>query len=330
MTITTPDPSSTIPAATEYAPDAPDAMVIQSGDLVLLLGADYKRFLVRVQSGHSTHTHLGVFRHDHLIGQLWGGVATSESGHQALVLQPGLADLMKQVKRGTQIIYPKDAAYIVHRLNLRAGSRVIEAGTGSGSLTIALAWAVAPSGLVVTHEVRPDIFKVARDNLERTGLLPYVKMYQTDIEDGFQVGDADALFLDVREPWRYLHHVRRALRPGGFFASLLPTANQVIDLLHGLDEHRFADVAVEELLLRAYKPTPDRFRPDENVVGHTGFLIFARCIARDEEIGRWQRPERRRYEARMRTQAEIEAEAARRAADVAAGGKKYPRMPLPG
>jgi tRNA (adenine57-N1/adenine58-N1)-methyltransferase len=306
-----------------------DRSTVQAGELAMLFTSDYKRYVVRVHPEGVTHTHLGAFWHSTLIGKMWGATVQSQKGHQAMLLQPSLTDVMKSLKRGTQIIYPKDAAYIVHRLSLHAGSRVVEAGTGSGGLTTALAWAVMPSGFVFTHEVRPDIYQVAHENLSRLGLLPYVKMFRGDIEDGFKADGVDAVFLDVREPWHYLPHVRRALRPGGFFASLLPTANQVIELLRGFDRHHFADVSVEELILRRYKATPDRFRPDDNLVGHTGYLIFARCIDPGENLARWQRPERQRYEARLRTQAEIEAKARQRAEDVAAGGGKYPPLPLP-
>lgn len=317
------------PSAFQEASPLAARRTVLAGDLAMLFTSDYKRYVVKIHPEGVTHTHLGLYRHSELIGKTWGAPVQSQIGHQALLLQPSLTDLMKTLKRGTQIIYPKDAAYIVHRLSLHAGSRVIEAGTGSGGLTTALAWAVMPTGVVYTHEVRPDIHLVARENLARVALLPYVKLFLTDIEEGFKASDVDAVFLDVREPWRYLAHVRAALRPGGFFASLLPTANQVIDLLAGFDKHHFADVTVEELLLRPYKPTPDRFRPDDNLIGHTGYLVFARCIDAGEEMGRWQRPERQRYEARLRTTAEIEAEAQRRVADVAAGGRKYPEMPLP-
>lgn len=306
-----------------------DRRTVQAGELAMLFTSDYKRYVVRVHPEGVTHTHLGAFWHSALIGRTWGATVQSQKGHQALLLQPSLTDVMKSLKRGTQIIYPKDAAYIVHRLSLHAGSRVVEAGTGSGGLTTALAWAVMPTGLVFTHEVRPDIYQVARENLSRLGLLSFVHMFLGDIEDGFQADDVDAVFLDVREPWNYLPHARRALRPGGFFASLLPTANQVIELLRGFDRHHFADVSVEELILRRYKATPERFRPDDNLVGHTGYLIFARCIDPGENLARWQRPERQRYEARLRTQAEIEAKARQRAEDVAAGGEKYPPLPLP-
>ncbi|HQY90908.1 MAG: tRNA (adenine-N1)-methyltransferase [Caldilinea sp.] len=325
----TEQPSPSEQGLNPLAEQQTDRRHVQTGDLAMLFTSDYKRYVLHMHPEGVTHTHLGIYRHSALIGQPWGAAVQSQIGHAALLLQPSLTDLMKSLKRGTQIIYPKDAAYIVHRLSLHAGSRVIEAGTGSGGLTTALAWAVMPTGLVYTHEVRPDIYQVARENLARIALLPYVKMMLADIEEGFKANDVDAVFLDVREPWRYLSHVRAALRPGGFFASLLPTANQVIELLRGFDQHHFADVSVEELILRPYKASPNRFRPDDNLIGHTGYLIFARCIDPGEDMGRWQRPERQRYEARLRTEAEIAAEAQRRAIEIAAGGKKYPEMPLP-
>jgi len=303
----------------------PRLSTVQDGDMVMLVAADSTRILVRARAGQTTHTHQGMFAHDAIIGQPWGAAVLSQAGHRALVLEPALADLIRHLKRATQIIYPKDAAYIVHRLNLRAGSRVIEAGTGSAGLTTALAWAVAPDGIVYTHEARPDIFRVARQNLERVGLLPFVRMFETDIADGFGATGADALFLDVREPWVYLPQVRASLRVGGFFASLLPTTNQVIDLLTGLEAHSFADIAVEELLLRPYKPTPDRFRPDDTLISHTGFLVFARCIDAGEESTRWQRKERIRYAARQKMEAAIAAEAAH----PDASEQKYPPLPLP-
>jgi tRNA (adenine57-N1/adenine58-N1)-methyltransferase len=301
----------------------------RAGDLVLLISTDHKRYVMRLQPGQTTHTHFGALRHDGLIGVAWGGAVQSHSGHSALMLEPGLTDLIQQLKRGTQIIYPKDAAYIVHRLSLRSGHHVIEAGTGSGGLTTALAWAVAPTGVVHTHEARPEVLNVARDNLERVGMLPYVRLHQADIEHGFRAAGADALVLDVREPWLYLEHVRAALKPGGFFAALVPTVNQVIELLRGFEVYHFADVAVEELLLRPYKPTADRLRPDDTAIPHTGFLLFARNIDADEEMSRWQQRERQRYEARLKARAELEAQAQQRAAERADGGKKYPRMPLP-
>jgi tRNA (adenine57-N1/adenine58-N1)-methyltransferase len=298
--------------------------------LILLSTVGQKRYLITLRRGGQLHTHLGIYRHDDLIGQPWGALVQSSLGQPGVILEPGLSDLMTHLKRGTQIVYPKDAAYLVHRLNLRAGSRVIEAGTGSGVLTTALAWAVAPAGRVYTYEVRPETHQLARRNLERVGLLPYVEMFLGAIDDGFRQAGVDALFLDVREPWRYLDAARNALKPGGFFAGLLPTTNQVCELIAGLEASWFGDVAVEELLLRAYKPVPDRLRPDDTMIGHTGFLVFARSLPAEADAARWQSRERLRYRARRQMEDEIAAAAAQREPATPGEGRKYPRLPLPG
>ena len=212
---------------------------------------------------------------------------------------------------------------------MRSGSRVIEAGTGSAGLTTALAWAVAPGGEVFTYEVRPEIYQLARRNLERVGLLPYVSMHQVSIASGFRQRDVDAVFLDVREPWQYLDHVRTALRPGGFFASLLPTTNQVSLILAGLESNGFADVVVEELLLRGYKPVPERLRPDDMMIAHTGFLVSARCLTANMDMSRWLPKERQRFRARTKMAERIAAEEEKRAKTQGQSDRKYPRLPLP-
>jgi tRNA (adenine57-N1/adenine58-N1)-methyltransferase len=298
-------------------------------DLALLVAPDQKRYLIRLKEGERLHTHLGVFKHDDIIGQTWGTVVQSQLGQPAMLLSPSVVDLITHLKRGTQIVYPKDAAYLIFRLNLRAGSRVIEAGTGSAGLTAALAWSVAPEGEVFSYEVRPEIYLLARRNLERIGLLRYVTMVQASIADGFLQRDVDAVVLDVREPWHYLEHVRSALNPGGFFAGLLPTTNQVTRLLSGLESSGFADVAVEELLLRSYKPVPERLRPDDMMIAHTGFLVSARCLTGKVDMSRWLPKERQRFRARRKMAEKIAAEEEKRSQSQEQGGRKYPRLPLP-
>ena len=186
-------------------------------DLVLLVTGGGKRHLLRLRAGRQFHSHLGQIKHDDLLNLPYGTTVHSHLGHALLLLEPSLDDRITRIKRNTQIIYPKDAAMIVQRLNLRAGSRVIEAGTGSGGLSIALAWSVAPTGRVYSYEVRDEHVRVARNNLEKMGLLPYVELHNASILEGFQQTNADALVLDVRTPWLFLEQVRAALRPGAFF-----------------------------------------------------------------------------------------------------------------
>lgn len=302
--------------------------------LALLIAPGEKRYLLRLRAGAKLHTHLGIYFHDDLIGQLPGAVVQSQLDHPGLLLEPGLRDYMTHLKRGTQIIYPKDAAYLAYRLNLRNGSRIIEAGTGSGSLTMALAWSVQPEGRVYTYEAREETAELARANLTRVGLDKWVTFHQGSILEGFVESEVDALFLDVREPWRFLPLVAEVLVPGGYFAALVPTTNQVSATIESLEQNGFVELEVEELLLRTYKVVPDRLRPNDMMIGHTGYLIFARSTRLGQDVQRWQTKERRRFMARRKMDERDAAEEAARLDPESTGEErgsgKYPRLPLPG
>jgi tRNA (adenine57-N1/adenine58-N1)-methyltransferase len=252
--------------------------VAQENDLVLLIGPRGKRFIIRLQAGATRHTHKGIIEHDALIGQPLGRHVKSHLGERFLVIEPSTHDLIMNVRRNTQIIYPKEAGYILLKMNVYSGQRVVEAGSGSGALTLALARAVAPEGRVYSYESRPEMGRNAARNLNRVGLSETVEFKTRDIAEGFDETDVDALFLDVRTPWDYLEQVRQALKGGGFFGALVPTTNQVSHLITGLERHNFGHIEVEELLVRSYKPVAERLRPADTMVGHTGYLIFARVI----------------------------------------------------
>ena len=252
--------------------------VARENDRVFLMGRDRKSFIVRLEPGAILQTHRGVIKHDDLIGQSLGREVESHLGYPFLVLEPSTHDLILDLKRTTQIMYPKDIGYVLLKMNIGPGSRVVEAGTGSGGLTLALARAVMPTGRVYSYEVRPDVLNLAAKNLEKLGLLSLVELKERDIEEGFDELDVDALFLDLRTPWKYLAQVHAALKSGGFFGATLPTTNQVVRLIRALPEHGFSAVEVEELLLRPYKAVPARLRPMDRMVAHTGYLIFARKI----------------------------------------------------
>jgi tRNA (adenine57-N1/adenine58-N1)-methyltransferase len=132
--------------------------------------------------------------------------------------------------------------------------------------------------MVYSYEYRPEIQAVARENLERLGLLPYTQLVVRDAAEGFDESDVDALFYDMREPWLYLEQAHVALKGGGFFGAILPTANQVSHLLHDMQHGGFAGIEVEELILRPYKAVPARLRPMDRMIAHTGYLVFARKV----------------------------------------------------
>jgi tRNA (adenine57-N1/adenine58-N1)-methyltransferase catalytic subunit len=249
-----------------------------AGDLALLVGLRHKHFIFPLIPGGTFHTHRGILTHDELIGKRWGSQVFSHQGSPFFLLQPSLADILNDLKRSTQIMFPKDIGFILTTLSIGPGQTVLEAGTGSGSMTVALAFAVGPQGHVVTYEKRPEFQQLALKNLSRLGLEGRVEFKLRDIAEGFDETEADAFFLDVANPWDYAAQVRHALKPGGFFCNLVPTFNQVETLLHALRRENFAFIEVCELLLRYYKPEPTRLRPTDRMVAHTGFLTFARCI----------------------------------------------------
>lgn len=251
----------------------------QPGDLALLVSRDRKSFIVRLSEGARLSTHRGVLLHDNLIGAPWGARVSSHLGYPFLLLRPSIDDLIRHLERATQIVYPKDAGYIMLKMSIVPGSRVIEAGTGSGGLALLFAQAVSPTGCVYSYEIRPDIQQLARKNLERLGLIDFVELKLRDIAAGFDERDVDALFLDLPNPWDYLVQARAALVDGGFFGSILPTTNQVCRLIGALEEAGFGLIEVEELLLRQYKAVSERLRPMDRMVAHTGYLIFARALA---------------------------------------------------
>ncbi|MEG2173103.1 MAG: tRNA (adenine-N1)-methyltransferase [Desulfovibrionaceae bacterium] len=246
------------------------------GSLVCLLTPKGKRYLKRIEEGQDWHSTDGILSMADLAAAEYGSEVCTSTGMPLRLREPVLHDLIKGVKRQTQIIYPKDIAYICMRLGVGKGRTIIEAGSGSGGLTVALSWFSGPLGHVHTYEAREEFHKLARRNLEWAGLGSNVTLHHRDIAEGFTITGADALFLDVRTPWDYLPHVVKAVKPGASLGFLVPTVDQVSKLLLGLEKGPFDDVEVCEIFIRRWKPLADRLRPDDRMVAHTGFLLFAR------------------------------------------------------
>lgn len=261
--------------------------------MILLVSPKGKRYLRRFDPEIVLHTQEGMIRFTDVGQAGCGGAVTTHLGHIFRILRPSTYDLVKGVKRSTQIMYPKEIGYVLLKLGIGPGIRVIEAGSGSGGLTLALAWHVGDTGRVYTFERRPEFFALSGENLETVGLSDRVSRFNHDIATGFlpensTPGDpltdptgADALFLDVRTPWDYLEAAAAVVAPGAPVGFLLPTVNQISDLLTALEPSPFEDAEVLEILVRHYKPVPERLRPEDRMVAHTGFLVFARHGGRE-------------------------------------------------
>ncbi len=254
---------------------------IQDQDLALAVDVKDKAHLIKIRAGHKFETHHGIILHDAMIGRPWGSLLYSTLGHPYLIVQPSTSDLIKHIKRSSQVIYPKDSAYILMRLDVKPGKCILESGCGSGGLTLALATSVMPNGRVYSQEIREDFIALTRKNMERVGLDEYVTFIHGDSTQGFQVDEkVDAVFLDMPAPETCIPQARAVLKDGGFFGSLVPTTNQVQNILRALDQSSFGLIDVEEIMTRRYKPVADRLRPQDRMIAHTGFLIFARAIVK--------------------------------------------------
>jgi tRNA (adenine57-N1/adenine58-N1)-methyltransferase catalytic subunit len=252
--------------------------IARDGDLAQLVGVRHKFFIFMLKTGSKFESHRGILLHDDLIGKPWGTQVFSHIGSPFYLLQPSLGDLLVDLPRTTQILYPKDIGFIFVTMGIGPGRKVLEAGTGSGSMTTALAYAVGAEGRVISYEIKPDVQNLARKNLTRFGLDSRVDFKLRDIVEGFDETDADSFFLDVPNPYDYTVQVRNSLKPGGFLCCLIPTMNQIEKTLIALRQTNFAFVEVCELLLRFYQAEPSRLRPTDRMVAHTGYLVFARKI----------------------------------------------------
>lgn len=252
--------------------------VIGEGSDVLLYLDARRTYLVRVEAGRRFHTHKGYVDLGDLVGRPYGSPVRSSLGVTFHALRPLVRDRILKTDRRTQVMYPKDIGYLLLRTGVGAGSRVVEAGTGSGALTCALADAVRPDGRVYSYEVRPEFQRVAAGNIERAGLMPYVELKAGDVTEGIDEEGVDAVVLDLATPWLVVPLAHRALAGGGVFASFSPTIEQVMRTVSALRAHLFVEVETVELILRRITVAENRTRPETLMIGHSGYITTARKV----------------------------------------------------
>jgi tRNA (adenine57-N1/adenine58-N1)-methyltransferase len=257
-----------------------------AGDRVLVVDSRARRYLVTLKPGGEFHTHLGALSHDDLIGSPEGSLVTASRGSKLLVFRPTLADFVLKMQRGAQVIYPKDLGLILVYADIFPGARVLEAGAGSGSLSLALMRAVGERGLVVSYELREDHAKQATANIEAWQRAFGTKhdsfrLVLGDVFDYDSVashGSFDRIVLDLPEPWQAIGRTTEALVDGGTLCCYLPTVPQVMRIVEAMADG-FALITTFEALVRTWNVSGQSVRPDHRMVGHTGFIVTGRKLA---------------------------------------------------
>jgi len=244
---------------------------ISEGDYVLLVHKN-KSWLVKVKKDKKFQTHLSTLDLSELIGKEYG--CRTQDGLY-YVFKPTLIDHIMKFERETQIVYPKDAAYTLLKLNIKPGSLVLELGTGSGAMTAYIANFVRPEGKVHTFDVNEEYIKVAKENISSLGLADFVefKIFTPEIKENYY----DAAFVDLGDPWELVEVVWKSLKPGSIAAFLLPTYNQLEKLYSSMEKRFFPEETVE-IFVRRLQVAENRTRPQNFVVGHTAFLTYCRKV----------------------------------------------------
>jgi tRNA (adenine57-N1/adenine58-N1)-methyltransferase len=255
-----------------------------AGDLVLLVDKVGRRHRVRLRAGERHSIHSGLMLHDDLIGRPEGTIVTTQMGARLLAVRPTFAEQVTGRQRQAQPIYPKDLGAVVIGADLYPGARVVEAGTGTGALTLAALRAVGPDGVVVSYELREEFLEAAkRGILESAGELPNnLRLRLGDAYEGFEEREVDRVLLDLPEPWRAVAATKAALRPGGIVFAHCPNVSQVQRFFDCLREVQgFGMLEAFELLQRGWTVRGRSMRPSHRMVAHTGFLCFARRLGED-------------------------------------------------
>ena len=258
---------------------------LAEGERIVLIDKAGRRHRVRLKVGERHSLHSGVIVHDDLIGRPEGIIVTTQMGARLLAVRPTFAEQVTGRVRQAQPIYPKDLGAILVGADIHPGARVLEAGTGTGALTLALLRAVGHGGHVISYEQREDFLEAAKRAITETlgELPPNLELKLGDVYVGVEERDVDRVLLDVPEPWQAVPAARAALRPGGIVFAHCPNVSQVQRFFDCLREVKgFGMLEVFEVLQRGWTVRGRSMRPSHRMVAHTGFLCFARRLAEDE------------------------------------------------
>ncbi len=251
---------------------------IKEGDEIYLVFDQRQNYKLKVESNKRFHTKKGFIELGELIGKPYGVTVSSSLGGQFYVLKPLIRDRVLKTDRHTQVLYPKDISYILFQMDLGSGSRVVEAGTGSGALTMAMANSVRPDGMIYSYDISEKHQRTAAGNIDKSGLMPWVELGIHDITESIPQTDVDAVFLDMATPWKVVPSAWEALSGSGVFMSFSPTIEQVMKTTEQLRSLPFIEIVTIELLLREITVDFNKTRPKTQMIGHSGYLTSARKV----------------------------------------------------
>jgi tRNA (adenine57-N1/adenine58-N1)-methyltransferase len=269
------------------------------GDRIQLTDPKGKLYSFTIVAGKEWHTHKGWITHDDLIGMPEGSVVSTTAGLKFTAFKPLLADYVLTMPRGATIVYPKDAAMIIGLADVYPGARVLEAGVGSGALTISLLRAVGIDGTVHSVERRQDFADNARSNVDNyfSGAPENWSLTVGDLQDQSVSDIYDRVILDMLAPWECVDLAAQALRPGGVFMAYVATTTQLSVTAEALKaDGRFTEPESSETIVRGWHHEGLAVRPQQRMIGHTGFLIQSRKMAPGVEVlARRRRPAKGAY-----------------------------------
>jgi tRNA (adenine57-N1/adenine58-N1)-methyltransferase len=271
----------------------------EAGDRIQLTDPKGKLYSFTIAPGKEWHTHKGWITHDDLIGMPEGSVVSTTAGLKFTAFKPLLADYVLTMPRGATIVYPKDAAMIVGVADIYPGARVLEAGVGSGALTMSLLRATGPTGKVHSVERRADFAENATANINAyfDGAPENWSLIVGDLQDQEFDSNFDRVVLDMLAPWECVDVAAKALRPGGVFLAYVATTTQLSATAEAIKEDgRFTEPESSETLVRGWHHEGLAVRPQQRMIGHTGFLIQSRRMAPGVEVlARRRRPAKGAY-----------------------------------
>jgi tRNA (adenine57-N1/adenine58-N1)-methyltransferase catalytic subunit len=250
---------------------------VEEHDIIVLIDENLRKIIVDTNGKTDKIRGVGVIDPKSLVGNEYGK-KLQIGNKQFWVLRPSVQDKLQGIHRQAQIILPRDAAHILMNCAIEPGHRVLEAGIGSGSLTIALASAIAPTGQVISYDIRQEFIDHALKNLKQANLIKYVITKIKDVTEGIDETDLDAIILDIPNPWEVVPHAWNALKTGGYLCTYSPLISQVEFTVKTIEQHPFIECKTYENIQREMIVSKHGTRPSFEMLGHTGYLTFARKV----------------------------------------------------